>query len=410
MHGGFRPVLITDDSTHPTVTAEHRLCPLSRVPFAANTQLLPVVPRRRAMCIVLSHPCPLPSIHNPQVCILCEADIRRNWEQENGRPHHSLRHDKNGARSHSDTAVDAGAGRHLNGDVDGQAGPSWDRRQATTQGVVNANGGDWLSCLRRLYAAVPPDSLSTVELVLEQTLHQMPDVAESLLDAIQRRTGGDSAVGTAIGDRRRSSRGIDPKNDGIPWTASGTPRKRSGNEHGIGSRTAGSNSGTGSAAEDLITNDLGLLLLLLREAAPLRACSLPLLPDGADRGRRAEEGVHSLLLSAARRGFDGGWCADNSAFPHSTGSGNGSGSCGGGGGGCILGVEELAAETIWVVFDAVPGARPRLLRSLLSGVLDGSHGGAACTRSYLLAWERLMAQEGRLQVGIVCSIPVKSYG
>lgn len=465
------------------------------------------------MSVAVSLVPPSSSTHNPQVCILCEADIRRNWEKENGRPNHSLRHDKNGARPQSNAAPHAAATftsakEHRNCDIDGLGGPSWDRRQATTQGASIPNGGDWLSCLRRLYAAVPPDSLSTVELVLEQTLHQMPDVAESLLDDIQRRTGGDSAAaGAAVGVRRRSNRGIDPKNDGAPWTVGETPqksalergpsRKRSGYGHGVGSKNADSKSGTGSATEHLITHDLGLLLLLLREAAPLRACSLPLLPNDADRGRRAEDGVQLLLLSVAHRGFEGRWHMDHLALRRSPGGGGGGRVCtasksgcrelgdpwsplviregrvgaaasvravvkgvlcnetgsgargggsaagggqysgggyehelesssvaserasqlfelalrwleegdegrsGSGGGGCILGVEELAAETISVVFDVVPGARPRLLRSLLSGVLDGSQGGVACARGYLSAWETLMAQEGRVQVSIL---------
>lgn len=47
------------------------------------------------------------------------------------------------------------------------------------------------------------------------------------------------------------------------------------------------------------SSDLGLLLLLLREATPLQACSLPLLPAGIDRGRRAEDVLQRMILNAA---------------------------------------------------------------------------------------------------------------
>lgn len=309
----------------------------------------------------------------------------------------------------------------------------------------------WLSCLRQLHAAVPPECLSTVELVLEQTLHQMPDMAECLLDTI--------------------------------WASSiADGYSKSTNEHhsfGPGLLTPE----TRDAFTTSIDNDLALLLLLLREASPLRACSLPLLPDGADRGRRAEEGVMKVLLVAARGGGGSGYgigCANQASgraascvfgvrgvlkgvlcsrrgvvnravSGGSTSSGYSAGStsydgrgavgwaegeCSGvaserasqllelslqwleeggtsagsgysgftrsGGGSsdaAAHSVEDLASETISAVFDTVVGARPMLLRSLLSGVFDQSQGGAACAPSYLRAWEVLMAQEAKQQVG-----------
>ncbi|CAM9240696.1 unnamed protein product, partial [Sphacelaria rigidula] len=396
-----------------------------------------------------------------QVCMLCEADIRRNFEQKDCRPRCYLRQDKNGVISCSDDATIRTVAT-AEGACVGKRGNNKDRQQSreTTrpQGIGDNNcssgdiDGDWLSCLRWLYAAVPPDSLSTVELVLEQTLHQMPDVAESLLDSILRqRVVGDGGGGAG----KRSSRDTELTRSNVTVP-----------------RTTGAYSAHDSNSS---THDLALLLLLLREAAPLRACSLPLLPDGADRGRRAEDGVRFLLLSAARRDPEYSWCDDNSngSCRRNSGGvvregragarasvramvkgvlwreagwvGGGAGSTGGAVGGrggdvgdgcedevesssvaserasqllelalrwleecdevrdgsgggvdCIIGMDELAADTICTVFDAVPGARPRLLRSLLSGVVDRSQGGAVCAESYLFAWETVMAQEGRL--------------
>lgn len=341
--------------------------------------------------------------------------------------------------------------------------------------------GNWLTCLRRLYASVPPEWLPTVELVLEQTLHQMPDVTERLIESISsscrmnwERVDGRAAEHVKPLAVERSSR----------WSFA-----------------------SGCAALDgalaSMAHDLGLILLLLREARPLSACSLPLLPQGVDRCRRAEKGVLTLLRSASRCSLDNDvrktlsdsdrTCSDafgvgglddlsylnvgNLSGPGRrrrdgaietvrsllsgvlrVGTGASSSRCGAssvwcGSGGAASGGQsttedgmesggvaserawqllelslkwleeedkggnegirmeervsedvvclrkhELASEIISVVFDAVPEARQRLLRALLSGVVDRSRGGAVCASSYLLAWETLMAQESRQHV------------
>lgn len=318
-------------------------------------------------------------------------------------------------------------------------------RGRQVDGETGRGSSSWLSCLRRLHAAVPPECLSTVELVLEQTLHQMPDVAESLLDTIRASSIADGYSESTNGQRPFGSGLLAPE--------------------------------TGDALTTSIDDDLALLLLLLREASPLRACSLPLLPDGADRGRRAEEGVIKVLLRAARGDGSSGYgigcvsrasrraasdvfgvrevlkgvlCSRRGVVNRAVSSGStssgydaGSTSCDGRGavswagecsgvaserasqllelslrwleeGGASAGsgysgvtgsgaaahpLEDLASETISAVFDTVVGARPMLLRSLLSGVFDQSQGGAACAPSYLQAWESLMAQEAKQQVG-----------
>lgn len=324
-------------------------------------------------------------------------------------------------------------------------------RGRQVDGETGRGSSSWLSCLRRLHAAVPPECLSTVELVLEQTLHQMPDVAESLLDTIRASSIVDGYCKSTNEQRPFGSGLLAPENGGAFTTS--------------------------------IDNDLALLLLLLREASPLRACSLPLLPDGADRGKRAEEGVMKVLLVAARGGGGSGFgigcvsrasgraasdvfgvkgvlkgvlcsrrgvvnravsggstssgysasstsCDGRGAVSWAEGECSGvaserasqllelslrwleeggtsagsgySGFTGSGGGSsdaAAHSVEDLASETISAVFDTVVGARPMLLRSLLSGVFDQSQGGAACAPSYLRAWEALMVQEAKQQVG-----------
>lgn len=358
--------------------------------------------------------------------------------------HHSVIAESSAAKS------SAGPKARLGGGGGGE-----DASEACSGGQADAvsGGGEWLSCLRRLYAAVPPEWLSTVELVLEQTLHQMPDVAESLLSAVQQ---------TVVGGSTRTCGGGGDDMLG-PERPDDSPPSSSGFK--------------GMAAS--IGHDLGLLLLLLREASPLRACSLPLLPDGMDRGRRAESGVRDFLLVAARHGSVHGGGTDNggahslrnragsltgarallrgmlcsemgsitgrgagTTWNHGVGggcaSGGGGGSSGGGensgvasergsqllelalrwledgegencgvndsGGGAEIAVEELASEMISAVFDAIAGARPQVLRALLSGVFDQSQGGTACAGSYLRAWEALMAQEARQQVNKMASL------
>lgn len=342
--------------------------------------------------------------------------------------------------------------------------------------------GNWLTCLRRLYASVPPEWLPTVELVLEQTLHQMPDVTERLIESISSscRMNWERVDGRAVEDVEHLA-----VERGCRWSSASVCAALYG--------TVAS-----------MAHDLGLILLLLREARPLSACSLPLLPQGVDRCRRAEKGVLTLLRSASRCGWDNGVrktlsgsdrTCSYSAFgigglddlsdlkignPSGPGrrrrdgaietvrrllsgvlrveAGASSSRCGassiwcGSGGATSVGqsttedgmessgvaserawqllelslkwleeedkggdegirieervsedVEclrkhELASEIISVVFDAVPEARQRLLRALLSGVVDRSRGGAVCASSYLLAWETLMAQESRQHV------------
>ena len=162
---------------------------------------------------------------------------------------------------------------------DGRGGAVWGTRADVERSRATCKGS-WLSCLRELYATVPPEWLSTVELVLERTLHQMPGVAESLLDAIQSAGGVESTTEYA-------------SHGGDTVAGAGRPCRSSPPGKAFGD-TAISTS-----------KDLGLLLLLLREASPLRACSLPLLPEGMDRGRRAEEGVRLLLVAAGRGGLNG---------------------------------------------------------------------------------------------------------
>lgn len=161
------------------------------------------------------------------------------------------------------------------------------QKGARAGGNNASGGGSWLLCLRHLYAAVPPEWISTVELVLEQTLHQMPGVAESLLDTIQ----------NASSSRGGSEAGRSGLTGGeIAFSRAKWPRYNSGPPSSL------SSSGLGRTPTS-ISSDLALLILLLREASPLRACSLPLLPVGVDRGRRAEEGIRRLLLEATRSGF-----------------------------------------------------------------------------------------------------------
>lgn len=378
--------------------------------------------------------------------------------------------------------VTPASGSSGGGTGDGRGGGAWGARGGEERNRGTCSGS-WLSCLRELYATVPPEWLSTVELVLEQTLHQMPGVAESLLDAIQ-------SAGGAEGAAEYASHGGD--------TVAGAGRPR---------RSSPPGTAFGDTAVSA-SNDLGLLLLLLREASPLRACSLPLLPEGMDRGRRAEEGVRLLLLAAGRGGLNGcgekgdgrergdeggtrrraserrgrGGALDRvrallrgvlcsrsgqivrgsgysgsgdrvdagSSGGGSSGEGRAGGTGGAGGGvergagggiessgisserasqllelsirwleegdkcsgplrsggagygsdsdGTELTVENLATETILAVFDAVEGARPKLLRTLLGGLFDQSQGGAVCAWSYMRTWEALMAQEAKQKV------------
>lgn len=324
-----------------------------------------------------------------------------------------------------------------------------------------SGSGSWLSCLRQLYAAVPPEWISTVELVLEQTLHQMPGVAESLLDAIQGASSSSS-------------------NSSISKGGSGVA-ECSGSS---GGNTVSSREKRSRCTPTSVGNDLALLILLLREASPLRACSLPLLPIGVDRGRRAEEGVRRILLGASRWDFAGAktsvgekdrtpqcrgrvgalhgarallgevLCAEPGFIGDAGGGGrdyrgqSGGGSSSGGvitggggqssgvvserasqllelalrwleegdggdgvggegasaygkdGGGAEVSIRDVASEIVSAVFDAVVEARPRLLRALLSGVFDRNQSGTACAWSYMRAWEALMAQEAELEVSM----------
>ncbi len=227
------------------------------------------------------------------MCVLCDTDGRRG--SEHGHPALGAEGDAppGGGELEEDSIRGDAEGRtpgvkHGGGDNSGPAG-----------GDAGAGGsGSWLSCLRQLYAAVPPEWASTVELVLEQTLQQMPGVAESLLDAIQdARSSGQGGDGSGGGEAEHGSLtgvgGARPSPRARRARPNGT-RTRSG--PGLGRRSPSTSMG----------NDLALLILLLREASPLRACSLPLLPVGVDRGRRAEDGIRGLLLEAGRRGFRGG--------------------------------------------------------------------------------------------------------
>lgn len=157
------------------------------------------------------------------------------------------------------------------------------------EGTSANRRGSWLLCLRHLYAAVPPDWVSTVELVLEQTLHQMPGVAESLLDAIH--------------DASSSRSGSEPECSGLTGGDMMFSQAKM-LRYNSGPSSSPSSAGLGSTKTSM-GSDLALLILLLREASPLRACSLPLLPVDVDRGRRAEEGIRLLLLEATRCGFEG---------------------------------------------------------------------------------------------------------
>lgn len=403
-----------------------------------------------------------------QVCVLCEADYCRRYEQDMRQPP-SLRSQSEVPGCHRSPGALA---RH-SVIAEGPTARSSDGREARREaagpggqadGTASGNG-DWLSCLRRLYAAVPPEWLSTVELVLEQTLHQMPAVAESLLSVIQQTIVGGNNTRVRDGGGGGGRGGAETLG---PETPHEPPPSSSGFR------------GTATS----ISQDLGLLLLLLREASPLRACSLPLLPVGMDRGRRAENGVRDFLLVAARHGsvsvgdgngngyggargslgrdagslagaralLRGILCSEvgsttgrgaDTGWNRGVGGGRGGGSSGtggggensgvasergsqllelalrwledgdneenggvsggvsggdGGGGGVEITAGELASEIISAVFDAIAGARPKVLRALLSGVFDRSQGGTACAGSYLRAWEALLTQEARQQV------------
>lgn len=230
----------------------------------------------------------------PQVCILCDADSRQDYEHD-ARP--SLPPGK--GLSGGNVTVEAGTVHQQGHNVllangRGEEAGGFEKEQGT-QARAQVGGRttrrSWLSCLRQLYAAVPAEWISTVELVLEQTLHQMPGVAESLLDAIQ-----DAG----------SSTGVDSEAwGGIVSDTTVVSSQREGRHTSGGPHDPAPGADLGSTSPASISNDLALLILLLREASPLRACSLPLLPFGVDRGRRAEEGVRRLFLQAARCDLEG---------------------------------------------------------------------------------------------------------
>lgn len=401
-----------------------------------------------------------------KVCVLCRSS-RGQGRERRGHDHAPTRAQQPPL---APTELEPGKHRLRNGIGESIRGSLEDR--SSTEGAPRATGsagkalycGDWLWCLRRLYAAVPLDCLSTAELVLEQTLHQMPDVAESLLDSMR-------GVGCSSGSIDPS--GIDsPRREGYP----------------LGARRA---QATMDDALASMAHELALLLLLLREASPLHACSLPLVPEGMDRYRRAQQAVRSLLVAAARLASDRGSLATatdrvsrhldgsgdgrgralagvRSLLGRVVGTGAGTGAGAGVGGGCLarralggatscgyggeggsfesgssifserasqlldlalawlreagrggstaggdgggdhggdLSGDDVAAEMLWVVFDGVGGARVRLLRAVLGGVVEQGRGGARCARSFLRAWEGLMAQEAKQQVGSGFCVP-----
>eukprot|EP00903_Cladosiphon_okamuranus_P013494 g12569.t1 len=405
-----------------------------------------------------------------QVCVLCDTDGRRNYESDAQYSVPGLGQElPDGSVAVRAANVHQAEEGALLGDEQAKEGEDAEKSLTEKHGVHvegNASGsGSWLSCLRQLYAAVPPEWVSTVELVLEQTLHQMPGVAESLLDAIQ----GAS-----------SSSSITTSKGGIGET------DRSGSS---GGNTVSPGEKRSACSPTSVGNDLALLLLLLREASPLRACSLPLLPVGVDRGRRAEEGIRRILLGASRwdsegvtasgggkdqtprcRGRGGGLdyarallgevlCAERGVIGDAgtrgveysgqggggscssgrvvTGGGgessgvvserasqllelalrwleegdggegvggDGRAACGKDGGGAEVSIRDVASEVVSAVFDAVVEARPRLLRALLGGVFDGNQRGTACAWSYMRAWEALMAQEAELEASALISL------
>lgn len=239
------------------------------------------------------------------MCVLCDTDGRQNYEREaqnslarlpqelpkgNGAVRAATVHQVQESELSGGKQVEEGrdAGKSLGAKHSAQAGgsPSW--------------SGSWLSCLRQLYAAVPPEWVSTVELVLEQTLHQMPGVAESLLDAIQ------DASRCSRSSSNSSSKGGSGEAGCSGLSGRGTvPSREERSRCNTGPPSWSSAGGLVRSTPTSVGNDLALLILLLREASPLRACSLPLLPVGVDRGRRAEDGVRHLLLEASRWGLEG---------------------------------------------------------------------------------------------------------
>ncbi|CAM9282774.1 unnamed protein product [Ectocarpus fasciculatus] len=232
------------------------------------------------------------------VCVLCDTDDRRNYEHDTRHSSPPLGEEVSGCDVAPGAATSHQSQERLlpkNGhNKRTEIGNGVDRVRKARRGEqarVSSRSGGWVSCLRQLYAAVPPEWVSTVELVLEQTLHQMPGVAESLLDAIQDTSSSSRDTGEA------DCGGM----TGAGLGSSQTETLRSGN----GPSSSPTGTGLARSTPTSISHDLALLILLLREASPLRACSLPLLPVGVDRGRRAEEGVRSLLLYAARGGFEG---------------------------------------------------------------------------------------------------------
>ncbi|CAM9212662.1 unnamed protein product [Choristocarpus tenellus] len=356
-----------------------------------------------------------------QVCVMCEMQYVRHWE------------------STSSTRTWAGEPKR---DVDSRPGGDQDIDKENEH-------TSWLRCLRMLYAAVPSAWLATVELVLEQILHHMPDVAEGLLDL--------TCAEVWRGNPREGS--LNPNS---------TPVKAGFVQHamlGLGSEMSTSSSRW---------HDVGMLLLLLREASPLVVCTLPLLPLGLDRSLKVEKVLKTILMhghqhhkSDLEGGNDVGAgsqvglrglgrdratsddvCACggvglrlllHKSLSGGDGSGGSSegggiasrgGTCGGqssglmsqrasqlldlalkwlGGGVWDLGASggrelliesavgacstvDLVLEIVSVVFEDVPGARPQVLRSLLGGVIDQTRG-IVSGQGYLDVWEGLMARE-----------------
>ncbi|CAM9200877.1 unnamed protein product, partial [Discosporangium mesarthrocarpum] len=221
-----------------------------------------------------------------QVCVMCEAHCSCTWELKtpSGPLVQSPQVDpallSEGPSKESKQSKEPQT-REFLWARNGREGRAKQLKAEVGQGTL-----PWLNCLRELYAGVPESCLPTVELVLEQTLHQMPDVAEQLLQLICSNSGFGRGLQRGVCQGLGLRLGISmwpgtPPPEAVANPIPTSPNQASPNPH------------------PQAWHDLGLLLLLFREASPLRACTLPLLPFTRDRSYQAEEGIKSLLLQAA---------------------------------------------------------------------------------------------------------------
>jgi hypothetical protein len=228
-----------------------------------------------------------------------------------------------------------------------------------------AESQEWLFLIRLVYSTVPDVAGSTTDLVTIQALHQRPKVLGAALHSLQQR----------------------------PATC----------ENGLRD-----------------SDDIVMLLLLLREASPLESCALSLFPQSSERRSMIESSILRLidsshdakglverclspvyiaevrgapLIEVALRRLQLGshygrqtspnprcgrpqkdpTCADADLAIASA-----------------EGHEAVSSLVLACVFEIVPSFRPRVLRQLLGGLLAA--GSAACASRYLAAWEAVIAR------------------